>query len=82
MLLAWELGGNYGHLVALRALARELKRQGHTCTFAVRGLGSAQAFLDPRLGPLVQAPVRLTPGSNRVRTQLSYASLLHNIGFN
>jgi len=82
VLLAWELGGNYGHLVALRALARELKRHGHACTFAVRGLGSAQAFLDPQLGPLVQAPVRLTPGRNRVRTQLSYASLLHNIGFN
>ena len=82
VLLAWELGGNYGHLVALRALARELKRQGHSCTFAVRGLGSAQGFLDPALGPLVQAPVRLTAGRNRVRTQLSYASLLHNIGFN
>jgi UDP:flavonoid glycosyltransferase YjiC (YdhE family) len=82
VLLAWELGGNYGHLVALRALARELKRQGHSCTFAVRGLGSAQGFLDPALGPLVQAPVRLTSGRNRVRTQLSYASLLHNIGFN
>ena len=82
VLLAWELGGNYGHLVALRALARELKRQGHACTFAVRDLGSAQGFLDPALGPLVQAPVRLTLGSNRVRRQLSYASLLHNIGFN
>lgn len=82
VLLAWELGGNYGHLVALRALARELKRQGHSCTFAVRGLGSAQGFLDPQLGPLVQAPVRLTQGRNRVRVQLSYASLLHNIGFN
>lgn len=82
VLLAWELGGNYGHLVALRALARELKRQGHACTFAVRDLGSAQGFLDPALGPLVQAPVRLTRGPNRVRRQLSYASLLHNIGFN
>lgn len=82
VLLAGELGGNYGHLVALRALGRELKRQGHACTFAVRGLGAAQAFLDPQLGPLVQAPVRLTPGGNRVRTQLSYASLLHNVGFN
>jgi UDP:flavonoid glycosyltransferase YjiC (YdhE family) len=82
VLLAWELGGNYGHLVALRALARELKRQGHACTFAVRDLGSAQGFLDPALGPLVQAPVRLTQGRNRVRRQLSYASLLHNIGFN
>ncbi|MGH8443478.1 MAG: glycosyltransferase [Nevskiaceae bacterium] len=82
VLLAGELGGNFGHLVALRALARELKRQGHPCTFAVRDLGSAQAFLDPAIGPLVQAPVRLTQGRNRVRTQLSYASLLHNIGFN
>ncbi len=82
VLLAWELGGNYGHLVALRALARELKRQGHASTFAVRDLGSAQGFLDPQFGPLVQAPVRLTQGRNRVRTQLSYASLLHNIGFN
>ena len=82
VLLAWELGGNYGHLVALRALARELKRDGHGCTFAVRDLGSAQGFLDPALGPLVQAPVRLTRGRNRVRRQLSYASLLHNIGFN
>ena len=81
-LLAWELGGNYGHLVALRALARELKRRGHSSTFAVRDLGRAQAFLDPQLGPLVQSPVRLTQGRNRVRRQVSYASLLHNIGFN
>jgi UDP:flavonoid glycosyltransferase YjiC (YdhE family) len=82
ILLAWELGGNYGHLVALRALACALKRQGHDCVFAVRMLGPAQEFLDPELGPLVQAPVRLVPGARRVRTQLSYASLLHNIGFN
>jgi UDP:flavonoid glycosyltransferase YjiC (YdhE family) len=80
ILLAWELGGNYGHLVALRALACELKHRGHECVFAVRMLGPAQEFLDPKLGPLVQAPVRLTTG-RRVRTQLSYASLLHNIGF-
>lgn len=82
VLLAWELGGNYGHLVALRALACQLKRQGHECVFAVRMLGPAQEFLDPKLGALVQAPVRLAPGGRRVRTQLSYASLLHNIGFN
>lgn len=82
VLLAWELGGNDGHLVALRALACELKRRGHQCVFAVRMLGPAQEFLDPKLGPLVQAPVRLAPHGRRVRLQLSYASLLHNIGFN
>lgn len=81
VMLAWELGANDGHLVALRALAQALRRQGHDCVFAVRTLGSAQEFLEPGLGPLVQAPVRLVPSRNRVRTQLSYASLLHNIGF-
>jgi len=82
VLLAWELGGNYGHLVALRALARALKQRGHECVFAVRMLGPAQQFLDPQLGALVQAPVRLAAAARRVRVQLSYASLLHNIGFN
>jgi hypothetical protein len=80
-LLAWELGANYGHLVVLRALARELTRQGHSCVFAVRDLGDAQAFLEPSLGPLVQAPVRARPARNAVGRQLSYASLLHNAGF-
>lgn len=82
VMLTWELGGNDGHLVVLRALARALRRAGHDCAFAVRMLGPAQRFLEPELGPLVQAPVRLLPGRNRVRTQLSYASLLHNTGFN
>ena len=82
VLLAWELGGNDGHLVALRALARALKQRGHECVFAVRMLGPAQQFLDPQLGALVQAPVRLAAAARRVRVQLSYASLLHNIGFN
>jgi UDP:flavonoid glycosyltransferase YjiC (YdhE family) len=79
-LLAWELGSNYGHLVVLQALARELKRQGHDCVFAVRELGTAQGFLDGRLGPLVQAPLRLSPARNAVRALVSYASLLHNVG--
>lgn len=81
VLLAWELGSNYGHLVALRALARELKRQRHDCVFAVRQLRDAQQFLEPQLGPLVQAPVRFGPARWPVRRQVSYASLLHNIGF-
>ena len=81
VLLASELGANYGHLVALRALARELGRRGHDCTFAVRQLRDAQQFLDPRLGALVQAPLRFGLARNPVRRQLSYASLLHNIGF-
>ena len=47
VLLAWELGGNYGHLVALRALACELRRRGHECVFAVLALESEP--VDPTL---------------------------------
>lgn len=81
VLLAWELGGGYGHLAKLRLVARALRSAGHECVFAVRLLENAAEFLEPGLGPVLQAPVRLGPGRNPVDVQLSYASLLHNTGF-
>jgi len=81
ILLAWELGGGYGHLASLRTAARQLRAAGHDCMFAVRLLENAAEFLEPGLGPLLQAPVRLGNGRNPVPLQLSYASLLHNTGF-
>ena len=81
ILLAWELGGGYGHLASLRCAARELRAAGHQCLFAVRMLENASEFLEPELGPVLQAPVRLGNGRNQVALQLSYASLLHNVGF-
>lgn len=80
-LFAWELGAGYGHLAQIEAMAQALKAEGHGCAFAVRHLANAQQRLPPNLGPCLQAPVRLGPGLNPVKTQLSYASLLHNIGF-
>lgn len=81
ILLAWELGGGYGHLASLRCAARALRALGHDCVFAVRMLESAAEFLEPELGPVLQAPVRLGQARNPVALQLSYASLLHNTGF-
>lgn len=80
-LFAWELGAGYGHLAQIEAMAQALKAQGHACAFAVRHLANAQQRLPAALGPCLQAPVRLGPGWNPVETQLSYTSLLHNIGF-
>lgn len=80
-LFAWELGAGFGHLAQIEAVATLLKARGDACAFAVRHLGNAQQRLPPNLGPTLQAPVRLGPGLNPVKTQLSYASLLHNIGF-
>lgn len=81
VLLAWELGSGFGHLVALRALARELKADGHDCAFAARLLGNAHEFLEPDLGPVYQSPLRLGASRRPVKTQVSYSSLLHNTGF-
>ncbi len=81
ILLAWELGGGFGHLAGLRIAARKLRAAGHDCLFAVRMLENAAEFLEPELGPILQAPVRLGNGRNPVELQLSYASLLHNVGF-
>ncbi|MGH8504450.1 MAG: glycosyltransferase [Stenotrophobium sp.] len=81
ILLAWELGAGLGHVAPLRALAQELRQQGHDCTFALRDLAVAEEFLPPGLGPVVQAPLNLGAIQQAVKTQVSYASLLHNTGF-
>jgi UDP:flavonoid glycosyltransferase YjiC (YdhE family) len=81
ILLAWELGANLGHIAPLRALALQLRARGHDCAFAVRDLDGAEEFLEPELGPVFQAPVRLSAIQNPLRVQVSYASLLHNTGF-
>jgi len=41
VLLAWELGGNLGHVVALLGLARGLRERGHQVLFAMRDLSNA-----------------------------------------
>jgi UDP:flavonoid glycosyltransferase YjiC (YdhE family) len=38
ILLAWELGGDYGHLMSFLTLAREFARRGHEPIFALREL--------------------------------------------
>ena len=39
--MAWELGGNLGHVVANLVIARELRARGHNVVFALRGLKHA-----------------------------------------
>lgn len=80
-LLAWELGGNLGHVAPLRLLARHLVGQGHRISFALRELEGAEAMIEPGLGAVFQAPIRIGRGLNPVARQVSYASLLHNCGF-
>lgn len=80
-LLAWELGANLGHVAPMRLLAKALKERGHECAFAASDLRSAEEFLEPELGQVLQAPARIGGGRNPVKTQVSYASLLNNSGY-
>lgn len=80
ILLAWELGANFGHVAPLRSLALALRDLGHEPLFAVRELGAAEIFLG-ELGAVFQAPRPPEASPRRVKVQVSYASLLHNTGF-
>lgn len=81
VVLAWELGANLGHVAPMRALAMQLCKLGHACTFVARDLESAEEYIEPELGPVVQAPIKLNAIQNPVKVQVSYASLLHSTGF-
>lgn len=81
VVLAWELGAGLGHVAPVRAFAQHLKQLGHICTFVARDLDSTEEFIEPQLGTVLQAPLKLSSINNPVRVQVSYASLLHSTGF-
>ena len=80
-LLAWELGGGFGHVVPLRALASELRDRGHDCAFAMRHLEPAAAILRDIPGTLLQAPVSIQANDPPPFEHVSYASILFGCGF-
>jgi UDP:flavonoid glycosyltransferase YjiC (YdhE family) len=57
ILLAWELGANYGHLRQLAAVGQALRAHGHELLFAVRDLSGAAEMLAPQGFHFTQAPV-------------------------
>jgi len=73
ILLAWELGGNLGHIVALLGLARGLRERGHQVLFAMRDLSNA-GLLAREGFPFLPAP---SPSHRRKPTLYpSYAAML------
>jgi len=62
ILLASELGANYGHLARLARLAEQLRAGGHQILFAVRELKAAAEVLGSRGFAFVQAPFFLRRG--------------------
>lgn len=81
ILLCWELGGGFGHLAPLRAIATELQARGHECVFAVRHLEPSALYLKGLPGPVLQAPVSFRPNDPPPFEHVSYASILFGCGF-
>ena len=56
-LFAWELGGNYGHLIRDLPVAELLRAAGHQVLFAASDTRTAAELLTPRRYSFVQAPM-------------------------
>ncbi len=78
---AWELGLGSGYCGLIARIARTAVAAGHRCDFIVRDLHIARRHIPAELGRLVQAPQAGERSGSPVAVQTSYATLLHNCGF-
>ena len=86
IVLAWELGGGFGHLTRLKALTRELLAAQHQVTLIARHLEPARAVfasLIERFGDLnfVQAPFYNGHLPNSLEQTPAYVHVLFNVGY-
>lgn len=80
VLVVWELGGGYGHVAQLPAIAERLRKRGHEPLFALRDLSLVEASLGRSGYRLLQAPVWL-PVATGIPPAANYAELLFRFGY-
>jgi len=80
ILLAWELGGNLGHLSKLLLVARRLRRRGHEILFSVQDVGTGQQLLTEEGFRYVQCP-RASRWGAGCREPASFSHILAQAGF-
>src|SRR5690348_356459 len=80
ILMTWELGAGYGHLVPLLSLAKPLMAAGHELAFAVRDVAAAETVLGESRIPYYPAPANFFPKGPA--TLHSYPQILLNTAFN
>jgi hypothetical protein len=80
ILLAWELGGSFGHISIQLPVARCLRQRGHEVLFAVKDVGTARQMLDDEDFGYVQSP--LSHGQlKHLREPASFADILAGAGW-
>lgn len=80
VLVAWELGTNYGHLARCLAIAHVLRERGHLVMFAVRDTRGAAEILSSAGFPYLQAPLPARPGP-ATEPPASYSEILLGAGY-
>jgi UDP:flavonoid glycosyltransferase YjiC (YdhE family) len=75
ILIGWELGGNYGHLVSIRQLSSDLTKAGHECYLALQRIDSNLGCLAAG-EHLLQAPIwpNLLKDVHRARPKFPHAT--------
>ena len=81
ILIAWELGGNWGHLARDVPIALALRDRGYDVRFAVRDPQTAAEFLTPHGFPFEQAPVAPITRASRFAVAKNYAGVLSTQGY-
>ena len=79
VLLAWELGGGYGHAARVVRLAMELRAAGQRAVMAVREPSRVAGMCGEGEFTLLESP--LAPSHDYVANPRTFAHLLWNAGF-
>lgn len=81
ILIAWELGGNAGHIHPLKAIASKLLNRGHKVLLVVKDVGTAERYLAGSGIIFMQAPVWLGRIDPKTPPAVNFAELLIRVGF-
>lgn len=81
-LIAWEMGGGFGHILRYKSLISQLASEGQPIYFAARDLTSAQHALKGHAVTLIQSPGLIRNSGPVLKKVASYAHILSNTGFN
>jgi hypothetical protein len=81
LLITWELGGGFGHIVRMRPLAERLCAHGDEVFVATKDVPRTSAALESLPVRCLQAPLSGCPSLRYIRRPVTLAHILHNAGF-
>ena len=81
IVFTWELGTGMGHIMPYLFIVKALQTKGHEVNFILRDLSLANLISETCRATCFQAPIKISPVVNPIKEPLTYAHILHNIGF-